>query len=173
MGRVLQTTPGSAQGLGSISSRRTLGITCRVTIFLCQPWEAAHLPASPSFPSGRSRGPARWRYHSDMTTLFVGKRMKKELFGACSPHTAQLNSTLVCSKPCWLGNGSTSPVGQAGWHPAEFLPVMVTSPFGFAHPALRPHRPLHLRLPGIHGNEGCIAPAWIHILLPLPAEQPG
>lgn len=40
-------------------------------------------------------------------------------------------------------------------------------------PALRPHRLLHLRLPGLHGDEKCSSAAGLHLLLPLPSDQPG
>lgn len=40
-------------------------------------------------------------------------------------------------------------------------------------PALRPHRLLHLRLPGLHGNEKCSPAAGLHLLLPLSSDQPG
>lgn len=39
--------------------------------------------------------------------------------------------------------------------------------------ALRPHCPVHRRLPGIHGHEGRVLASGFHLLLPLPAEQPG
>lgn len=39
--------------------------------------------------------------------------------------------------------------------------------------ALRPHRSLHLGLPGLHGDEKCSAAAGFHLLLPLPPDQPG
>jgi len=39
--------------------------------------------------------------------------------------------------------------------------------------ALRPHRALHLRLPGLHGDEERPPAARLHLLLPVPPDQPG
>lgn len=82
-----------------------------------------------------------------------------------------------------MGSGDTLRRAVSPWHPQVavsgllgrlvFLTVVVTASSVFVHPALRPHRPLHFRLPGIHGNEGRFAPAGVHLLLPLQADQPG
>lgn len=40
-------------------------------------------------------------------------------------------------------------------------------------PALWPHRALHFRLSGLHGDEKRSAAFGLHLLLPLPSDQPG
>lgn len=40
-------------------------------------------------------------------------------------------------------------------------------------PALRPHCALHLRLPGLHGNEKRSTATGLHLLLPLSSDQLG